>query len=261
MPIVKKQRNYRKKPRDDTDDDEKNDETTETISDTIEDLQEIRRLRRKTGGVDAEKLFKGETKKKKAPKKKDDGAWNIKTGGLVDKVAYAAGKAGDAEEDEGKTKTLRLDTFTTQTNTVDVDKHMMEYIESELRKRRGGSDDAAQDEQSAKPQELQDIYEELYHLPKHLQIKSADVKEGSAQHSAQMLSLVPEVDLGISAQLKNIEETEKAKRKLMDDNGAERKESDTTIQHRFDTKGARQDQRHWATDQAVEERFRKRMRK
>ncbi|ORX48593.1 hypothetical protein DM01DRAFT_1368187 [Hesseltinella vesiculosa] len=256
MAIIKKQKNYRKK-RQDSDEEQLDPSTTDAVSDTIEDLQEIRRLRRKQGGVDAEKLLKGETKKKK-PAKKDDatGGWNLKTGGLVDKEGYIAGKG--AEEEEGKSKKLKLEAFTTQTNKVDVDKHMMEYIESELRKRRG-ENETAEDKQQDSEQGMQDIYEELYHLPKHLQISGAQVKEGNVQHSAQMLSVIPEVDLGVSAQLKNIEETERAKRKLMEGE-QESKRPEAAIQHRFDTQGIRPDQRQWATDQAVEERFRKRMR-
>lgn len=38
---------------------------TFVISDTIEELQELRRLRRKHGGIDVEKLSKGGDKKKK----------------------------------------------------------------------------------------------------------------------------------------------------------------------------------------------------
>jgi hypothetical protein len=57
-------------------------------------LQELRRLRRKQGGVDAEKLLKGDIKKKKKPKKPvDDDAWSLQKGGLVDKDAFQSGKA------------------------------------------------------------------------------------------------------------------------------------------------------------------------
>lgn len=85
---------------------------------TIEEFHEIRKLRRKQGGIDTEKLLKGVEKKIK--KKKPEG-WNTPTGGLVNPDAY---KAKLEEEEVNKTKKLKLDSFTTQTNKLDVDKHM-----------------------------------------------------------------------------------------------------------------------------------------
>lgn len=63
---------------------------------------------------------------------------------------------------EGSSKSTGiLNSFTKQTNTLDVDKHMMKYIEEEMRKRNGVS---AEDEEE-KAQETRggdtDIYDEL----------------------------------------------------------------------------------------------------
>ncbi|KAI9308514.1 hepatocellular carcinoma-associated antigen 59-domain-containing protein [Cunninghamella echinulata] len=263
MPIVKKQRNYRKKINDSDEEIEKKKKkkksTTKNVNETIEELQEIRRLRRKHGGVDAEKLLKGEKKKVKVKKPTEDSnAWSLQSGGLVDKDTFATGKG--ATEDEGKGKKIRLDTFTSQTNKVDVDKHMMNYIETELRKKRG-EDYVPEDEndQVNKEEGIQDIYQELYHLPDRLKFATEAVKEGNVQHSTQMLTAIPEVDLGISAQLRNIEETERAKRKLMESTEKKNDNNARIINHRFDH--GRKDRRQWATDEAVEERFKKRMRK
>ncbi|CAO3595646.1 unnamed protein product [Absidia cylindrospora] len=267
MAIGKKQRNYRKKAVDSDDDTTQttndSDINVEDVSHTIEELQEIRRLRRKQGGVDAEKLLKGEIKKKPKPKKPvDDGAWSLQKGGLVDKDAFTSGKT--AEEEEGKSKKVRLDTFTSQTNKLDVDKHMMKYIETEIQKRRGkgGDVEVEEDEEVVKePQVMQDIYEELYHLPDRLKFASEAVKEGNVQHSTQMLTAIPEVDLGISAQLSNIEKTERAKRKLMEEKQGQA--IDHSTNHRFEKQhdSRKSDRRQWATDEAVAERFKKRMRK
>ena len=62
-------------------------------SETIEDLQELRRLKRRHGGIDVEKLSKGDKKKKKkdAEKEKPSDPWKLLTGGLVDKDAVRKG--------------------------------------------------------------------------------------------------------------------------------------------------------------------------
>ncbi len=92
------------------------------ISATIEELQELRKLRRKPVGLDAEKLLKGAEKKKKKKKLDDLSAWNLKKGGLVDPDAYRAKL--DDDEAASTTKKLKLDAFASATNTLDVDKHM-----------------------------------------------------------------------------------------------------------------------------------------
>lgn len=84
-------------------------------------MQELRKLRRKPVGLDADKLLKGAEKKKK--KKIDDpNAWSLKKGGLVDPDAYRAKL--DDDETESTAKKLKLDAFASATNTLDVDKHM-----------------------------------------------------------------------------------------------------------------------------------------
>ncbi|OBZ83927.1 Uncharacterized protein C9orf78, partial [Choanephora cucurbitarum] len=145
MPIIKKQKNYRKKKLD-SDEEETIDtppQELEQISATIEELSELRKIRRKPVGVDTEKLLKGVEKKKKK-KKPEEGGWNLKTGGLVDSDAYRA-KLDD--DDTNKAKKLKLDAFATATNMLDVDKHMMEYIEEQMKKRRGGKADPRDEEE------------------------------------------------------------------------------------------------------------------
>lgn len=80
----------------------------------------MRKLRRKHVGIDIEKLSRGAEQKKKKKKLNDD-QWNLKTGGLVDPDAY---KQKMEEEDPTNKRKLKLDSFATATNTLDVDKHM-----------------------------------------------------------------------------------------------------------------------------------------
>ncbi|KAI9024365.1 hepatocellular carcinoma-associated antigen 59-domain-containing protein [Phycomyces nitens] len=272
MVLIKKQRNYRKKKVDSDDEVQVESipsstsiDNTVVLSDKIEELQELRRLRRKHGGIDAEKLFKGTEQAKKKKPAADDDPWKLKTGGLVDQDEARSGRKDD---EEGSERKLRLDTFTTQTNTLDVDKHMMEYIEAEMRKRRGDGDE---DEEEKKKNGMTDIYEELYHLPERLKVEQKRVEEGNVQLSTQMLTAIPEVDLGIDARLKNIEDTERAKRKLMDEQEGENtkppKKREPQVPANFEKQirpietKPRMDRRQMATDEAVAERFKKRMRK
>ncbi|KAI9499311.1 hepatocellular carcinoma-associated antigen 59-domain-containing protein [Zychaea mexicana] len=273
MPIQRKQRNYRKKKPESDDEEEQRREDSvsgsEDVSETIEDLQELRRLRRKHGGIDVDKLSKGDKKKKKKePAKEPSDPWKLLTGGLVDKDAVRKGARPDDEE--GTEKKLKLDTFTTQTNALDVDKHMMAYIEEEMRRRRGEAASKEEDEEDEQQQKdgLVDIYEELYMLPERLRVQSKHVEEGSVQLSTQMLTAIPEVDLGIDVRLKNIEETERAKRKYLDEHREEAgKSSRDEVPANFEKQlrksdhRPRTDRRQIATDEIVAERFKKRMRK
>ncbi|KAG2218468.1 hypothetical protein INT45_003012 [Circinella minor] len=285
MAIQRKQRNYRKKKQesDEEEIEQQNQEEltsgSEDISEKIEDLQELRRLKRRHGGIDVEKLSKGDKKKKKkdTEKEKPSDPWKLLTGGLVDKDAVR--KGGRPDDEEGTEKKLKLDTFTTQTNALDVDKHMMSYIEEEMRKRRGEPStrtEEKEDESGEQKDGPVDIYEELYMLPERLRVQSKQVEEGSVQLSTQMLTAIPEVDLGIDVRLKNIEETERAKRKYMDQR---QQEEERRNQAREGTSGERPNRvpanyekhiqkpdyrgrsRQSATDEIVAERFRKRMRK
>ncbi|KAG2176201.1 hypothetical protein INT43_005435 [Umbelopsis isabellina] len=235
----------------------------EDISSTIEELEEIRKLRRKHAGIDSAKLLKGEEKKKKKAQNTNSDPWKLKTGGLVDKNEIHA--KDDAEKPEQK---LKLDTFTTQTNALDVDKHMMAYIEEEMKKRRG--DSSIEEDAETESKRYQDIYDELYKIPEHLRVDNKPVVEGNVQLSTQMLTAIPEVDLGMDARLQNIEATERAKRSLSENQQSGKKDNSRSEynapsrfslpkQPREDNK-FRSDKRQTATDDAVMERFKKRMR-
>ncbi|KAI8389429.1 hepatocellular carcinoma-associated antigen 59-domain-containing protein, partial [Blakeslea trispora] len=100
----------------------------------------------------------------------------------------------------------------------------MEYIEEQMKKRRGGQDPREEEEEDPTDRGLVDIYEELYQIPDRLKADKKAESEGNVQVSTQMLTAIPEVDLGIDTRLKNIEETERAKRKLIDDTEEEQQQ-------------------------------------
>ncbi|KAJ1036304.1 hypothetical protein NDA18_000169 [Ustilago nuda] len=119
------------------------------------------------------------------------------------------------------------DAFQHETGTVDVDGHMMAYIEQELRQRTNTSAPQPLDSSDSCSASTQ---QPLAPPPKQ--------EETNALLSTAMLTRIPEVDLGIQAKLDNIADTELAKRS----------------QPLHSTK-------HCATDQCLLDRFKKRQRR
>jgi len=204
----------------------------------------------------------------------------------LDEVGEAE-KDDDDDEEEIQKKKIMLDSFTKQTNALDVDKHMMAYIEEEMRKRRGQKSDAKNDHEDEEPSKPLNPQDELFQAPDHLRVESKPISEGNVQLSTTMLTAIPEVDLGIDVRLKNIEETEKAKRKLLEQRHQKPKDEKDTFEgsnfsatNRFyrtrptvsDHERTNSDQlnqnshktgqrREMATDDLVAERFKKRLRR
>ncbi|PWN33509.1 uncharacterized protein FA14DRAFT_62942 [Meira miltonrushii] len=129
----------------------------------LDDLIALRSMRTKPQGIDLERLNKGELKKKKKKKRKDDDkpdtaktdedrwAEQMRKGGLVSRDALQADRASggntkkshssddeDGDEKSSAPRLLKENNFQGETGTVDVDKHMMAYIEEEMKKRRQG---------------------------------------------------------------------------------------------------------------------------
>lgn len=107
--------------------------------------------------------------------------------------------------------------FSVETNKRDEDDEMMKYIEHQLAKRKGNQDDE-QDKLAVLKEMKKSTYlspEEaaLRAVPTHLRESSATKSEEML--SNQMLSGIPEVDLGIESKIKNIEATEEAKSRLL----------------------------------------------
>ncbi|ALC44402.1 CG7974 [Drosophila busckii] len=107
--------------------------------------------------------------------------------------------------------------FSAETNKRDEDEEMMKYIEQELQKRKGcGADDKTTDNDEGDAHKyLTPEDAALYALPDHLRQSSSHRSEEML--SNQMLNGIPEVDLGIHAKIRNIEATEDAKQKLLQD--------------------------------------------
>ncbi|KAH7057459.1 hepatocellular carcinoma-associated antigen 59-domain-containing protein [Linnemannia elongata] len=237
MSTTIKKRNYRKK-REDTPEDAgtplsetgaataegatAQDDEPEGLS--LDELIELRKFRQRPAGIAAVDLLVGDTTGKKKKKDKIVAADPYKLlsgGGLVDMDEVRRN-----EEGESSTKSGMMNTFTKQTNALDVDKHMMKYIEDEMKKRRGEAGDAEDAyEQPGNYNGDTDILDELGIR----KTAPRPEQEGNVQLSTTMLTAIPEVDLGMDARLRNIEETEKAKRKLFE----ERTTTNITANERF----------------------------
>ncbi|KAM7357962.1 splicing factor C9orf78 isoform 2-T2 [Cochliomyia hominivorax] len=179
---------------------------------SLEEIKERQRLRGRPHGVSIVGLALG---KKLAPEEeitlKDP--FNVKTGGLVNMQSL---KAGNVKEVDDAYDVGIGTQFSAETNKRDEDEEMMKYIEQELQKRKGLTESNTENETGPDPQKYLTPEEAaLYALPEHLRQSSSHRSEEML--SNQMLNGIPEVDLGIEAKIKNIEATEEAKQKLLQD--------------------------------------------
>ncbi|KAF8559429.1 hypothetical protein OG21DRAFT_1402941 [Imleria badia] len=255
----------------------------------LSELLELRRLRKTRQGIDVHKLSSGDAKKKRrrnaeeAPEEK--GGLRPGAGAATGSGAGAGAKTEDDEQEDATAKarrSVRTNNFTQQTNVLDVDKHMMAYIEENLKIRR--------QQQDASEKSTRDGKDE-FTLSERWKTERKTADEGSVTNSLAMLTAIPEVDLGMDSRLRNIEETEKAKRQVAEER-KERIKVNTDEEHlvatRFyrphmkqksdveimrnakleamglapqEDRKPRHDKPQMATDELVMERFKKRMRR
>lgn len=166
----------------------------------ISELIELRKLRKSRQGIDVSKLSKGDVKKRKRKTAEDgqEAEGGLRAGARVDEE--------EASTDAKARRAVRTSNFTQQTNVLDVDKHMMAYIEENLKIRSRPSDQS----ESKPGTNAQDEFS----LSERWKGEKKAADEGNVTNSMAMLTAIPEVDLGMDARLKNIEETEKAKRQV-----------------------------------------------
>jgi len=101
-------------------------------------------------------------------------------------------------------------------------KFRMAYIEENIKKRKG---EAVKPVAAKGPR---DPFEDLYRINKYTAQKQ-EAEEGNVTNSLAMLTAIPEVDLGIDTRLKNIEETEKAKRQVAEDRRTGNNKKDSVV--------------------------------
>lgn len=178
-----------------------------------ERTRELQKLRKKTGGTNVITLISGKKISKLEEAIVED-PFKLKTGGLVDMKSMK----GDYTE---STNAYEVGTqFSKETHIRDEDDEMRKFIETEMEKLKGRQEEV--EDADAGNRYLSPEDAALLSLPEHL--RKSTFKKDQQMLSAQMLSGIPEVDLGIEAKIQNIERTEQAKRKLIED--AKRKEVD-----------------------------------
>ncbi|KRT84373.1 hypothetical protein AMK59_2000 [Oryctes borbonicus] len=204
--VRKNKTNLRQRVRDDDSDD-----SDDNVKSKLGELKKIQNMRKRTHGVSLISLALG----KKISSEEEAVAkdpFAVHSGGLVNMQTIKSGKivtVDDAYETGIGTQ------FSVETNKRDEDEEMMKYIEEQLSKRKGNkTEDASHICHNVKrvkycsPEEAA-----LQAVPTHL--RESSTKRSEEMLSNQMLSGIPEVDLGIEAKIKNIEATEEAKLKLL----------------------------------------------
>ncbi|XP_063384728.1 splicing factor C9orf78 [Cydia fagiglandana] len=199
-----KKRNLRQRIKDEESDDE------EQILAKLEETKELQKLRERPNGVSVIALATGQKVTIEEEVTCKD-PFKVKAGGMVNMQALKSGKVKQVDDayDTG------IGTqFSAETNKRDEDEEMMKYIDEQLAKRKEGrNNDNKDSEHNDSLKYLSPEEAALLSLPEHLRVSSTHRSEEML--SNQMLSGIPEVDLGIDAKIKNIEATEEAKMKLL----------------------------------------------
>ncbi|CAG9133874.1 hypothetical protein JYU34_010237 [Plutella xylostella] len=205
-PVKRKNIRKRCKSEDEDSDDE------EQILAKLEEAKLVQQLRERPQGVSVIALATGEKiSLEEELTFKDKDPFKIKAGGMVNMQAL---KTGQVKQVDDAYDTGIGTQFSAETNKRDEDEEMMKYIEEQLSKRKEGhKGDKKDSDQNDALKYLSPEEAALLSLPEHL--RSSSTQKSEEMLSNQMLSGIPEVDLGIDAKIKNIEATEEAKMKLL----------------------------------------------
>lgn len=126
--------------------------------------------------------------------------------------------------------------FAKETNQRDEDAEMQKFIEEQLHikkeleiKTREASDKKPNESLVSVPTvtKFKRPEDALFDVPKYL-IENTSKHKSEETLSEQMLSGIPEVDLGIDERIRNIEETERAKQKILSKKSAANNQQSTT---------------------------------
>jgi len=169
---------FRKRSAPDSDTEQLEDD--EEIRSTLEEVKFLQKQRERRPGVVANQLA-------------------LPGGGVNPKVVEKGEGEGEKEE------LVLQDTFAQETAVTVEDPNMLKYIEQEMAKKRGR-------ELGIVTEEVKAPEDDLYITPEHLKVRRRNGEESSTQWTTG----IAEVQLPIEYKLKNIEETEAAKKQLQD---------------------------------------------
>lgn len=178
-------------------DDEGDESESQTESRTLDELKELQKIRqqgRQNRGVNVWDLLTDPSAKKAVVKKE-----KTEKTGLTDAATLAS------ELD-------LTNTFSKETNRRDEDAEMGRFIEEELAKRKGHNSSAETSNTLATGRSLEETVFSIIPL-----LAAAVPATGKSEEmlSNQMLSGIPEVDLGVEERIRNVEATEEAKMRLL----------------------------------------------
>lgn len=166
--------------------------------------RELQKLRKRKAGTNIVTLVSGKkiSQLEEAIAATED-PFKTKTGGLVDMKNMKEYKQTEDAYEVGTQ-------FSKETHIRDEDDELRKFIDTEMGRRKGDHEEEERGTEYLSPEDAA-----LLSLPEHL--RKSTFKKDQQMLSAQMLSGIPEVDLGIEAKIQNIERTEQAKRKLLEE--------------------------------------------
>ena len=175
--------NVRKRERTDDEAAAAEDEGASGASTSLEMMRELQKQRQRAKGV------------------------TLEARGVGDEVDEALAAGGETTEHGLES------TFTSQTDSGEVDPNMLRYIEEQLH---GGGGEGGSAAASSSTALLDPEEAELYTIPSHLRGHNPRPERNAVEDSAnRWLAGIAEVQLGTEAKMAVIEETEKAKREMM----------------------------------------------
>eukprot|EP00118_Oscarella_pearsei_P028352 m.1954 g.1954 ORF g.1954 m.1954 type:complete len:298 (+) comp8092_c0_seq2:155-1048(+) len=206
-------RNYRKRRHYS---DSEGEEEAGDVRQTLEETKEVQKFRQRPKGVSAAGLAWGKKCSREEEMQETD-PFKLKTGGLV-----KLSKTKEKEEEEEDMGISLKETFASETRHREEDKRMMQYIDDQMAKKKGDRQESDKDLNYFEAKKAA-----LYSLPEPL--RAISEKRSEEMLSNQMLSGIPEVDLGIEEKFRNISETEKARQKVLEEKRKKKGEKESFL--------------------------------
>ena len=204
--MTSKKRKYR--TRLDGDDEEDDHDGKTSVREKLKEVKERQKFRARPRGISQTDLA-FDVKMNESIKDVCD-TFNLRKGGLLNINTVKDRDRDRSGEGLDKDVTSLGNNFSQETNRRDEDVEMLRYIDQELAKRKGKE---RRKEEVKRVKSKEDM---LYEVPDQINFRSK-VMKSEEMLSNQMLSGIPEVDLGIHAKMVNIEATEEAKGRLLNE--------------------------------------------
>lgn len=186
--------------------------------------------------------------KQAAKNEADDDPWKLKSGGGLIKPSNVKGETFGGNSSDALAN--RTGAFETASTAMDTSKHMNAFIDKELRKQQGLLDPSDSQLSETRNVGRLDVApdDELFEIAQHLVTKKKEFKEDNVTLSTGMLTAIPEVDLGISNKLINIEKTERALKQLLESKNSKQNPIDDIGNDAMNNTRFMSSQRFWGSN-------------